>query len=137
MTLSYVGVNGGLVLVSCDDPELYSSQNEQDNRHYAKLAKVPMLEPSDSQEAYEFMAYAFELSEEFDTPVLVRTTTRISHSKSIVEVTRSRDSIDRAKFKYNDRKYVMLPANARFRRPFIERRAQIPPSRFQRSPWFL
>src|SRR4030043_294568 len=68
MALSYVGVNGGLVLVSCDDPELYSSQNEQDNRHYARFAKIPMFEPSDSEEAKEFLKLGFEVSEPFDAP---------------------------------------------------------------------
>jgi indolepyruvate ferredoxin oxidoreductase alpha subunit len=81
MTLSYVGVNGGLVLVTCDDPELYSSQNEQDNRHYARFSKMPMLEPSDSQEAKDFLKLGFEISEKFDTPVMLRGVTRISHSK--------------------------------------------------------
>ncbi len=81
MTLSYVGVNGGFVLVTCDDPELYSSQNEQDNRHYARFAKVPMFEPSDSQEAKDFIKLGFDVSEKFDTPVMVRGVTRISHAK--------------------------------------------------------
>ena len=78
MAASITGINAGMVVVCADDPGIHSSQCEQDNRHYAKFAKVPMLEPSDSQEAYEFMAYAFDISEKFDTPVLVRTTTRIS-----------------------------------------------------------
>jgi indolepyruvate ferredoxin oxidoreductase alpha subunit len=82
-TLSYTGVKGGLVLVTADDPELHSSQNEQDNRNYAKFAKMPMLEPSDSQECLDFTKLAFQISETFDTPVLLRTTTRISHSKSV------------------------------------------------------
>jgi len=86
MTLSYTGVNGGLVLVGCDDPELYSSQNEQDNRHYARFAKIPMFEPSDSQEAKELVKLGFEVSEQFDTPVMVRSVTRISHSKGVVEL---------------------------------------------------
>jgi indolepyruvate ferredoxin oxidoreductase, alpha subunit len=86
MTLSYVGVRGGLVLVSCDDPELHSSQNEQDNRHYARFAKVPMLEPADSEEARAFMRAGFELSEAFDTPVMLRSVTRISHSKGVVNL---------------------------------------------------
>ena len=80
VTASYVGVRGGLVIVTADDPGMFSSQNEQDNRHYARLAKVPMLEPSDSQEAKDFTVAAFELSERFDTPVLLRITTRIAHS---------------------------------------------------------
>ncbi len=86
MTLSYLGVNGGLVIVSADDPGMHSSQNEQDNRCYAKFAKIPLLEPSDSQEAYEMTQAAFALSEEFDTPVLLRTTTRTSHSSSVVDL---------------------------------------------------
>ncbi len=85
-TASYTGIRGGLVLVSADDPFLHSSQNEQDNRNYAKFAKIPMLEPSDSQEAKEFLKTAFEISEQFDTPVLFRTTTRINHSKAVVEL---------------------------------------------------
>jgi len=76
----------GIVIVSCDDPELYSSQNEQDNRNYAKFAKVPMLEPSDSQEAKDFVKLGFEISEKFDTPVMVRGVTRLSHAKGIVEL---------------------------------------------------
>ncbi len=84
MTLALTGVNAGLVIVSADDPGMHSSQNEQDSRAYAKFAKVPMLEPSDSQEAYDFLAEAFALSEEFDTPVLLRTTTRLSHGRGRV-----------------------------------------------------
>ena len=86
MTLSYTGVNGGLVIITADDPGIHSSQNEQDNRHYAKFAKIPLLEPSDSQEAYDFTILAFEISERFDTPVILRTTTRTSHSKSLVQL---------------------------------------------------
>ena len=85
-TLSYTGVRGGLVLVTADDPEMHSSQNEQDNRHYARSAKVPMLEPSDSQEAKEYTKIAFELSEKFDTPVMLRTTARVSHARSLVHL---------------------------------------------------
>ncbi len=117
------GVDGGLVVISADDPGAHSSQGEQDNRHYARLAKVPMLEPSDSQEAYDFMAFAFDLSEQFDTPVMVRTTTRISHSKTVVDVKRSRTlPARRPEFKYNAAKYVMLPAHARLRHPLMEER---------------
>ncbi len=120
---SVTGVNAGMVVVSADDPGMHSSQNEQDNRHYAKLAKVPMLEPSDSQEAYEVMAYAFDISERFDTPVLVRTTTRISHSRSVVKTDRSRVVPGReVGFQYNVEKYVMVPAYARLRHPVIEER---------------
>ena len=84
MTLAYTGVNGGLVIISADDPGMHSSQNEQDNRYYAKMAKVPLLEPTDSQECKDFLIKAFEVSEKFDIPVLLRTTTRISHSGSVV-----------------------------------------------------
>ena len=123
MAASTTGVNGGMVVICADDPGIHSSQNEQDNRHYAKLAKVPVLEPSDSQEAYDFMACAFDISEEFDTPVLVRTTTRISHSKSLAELNRSRVApAKQPVFKHNIEKYVMLPVYARLRHPLIEER---------------
>jgi len=123
MAASTTGVNGGMVVICADDPGIHSSQNEQDNRHYAKLAKVPVLEPSDSQEAYDFMACAFDISEEFDTPVLVRTTTRISHSKSLAELNRSRVApAKQPVFKHDIEKYVMLPVYARLRHPLIEER---------------
>jgi len=123
MAAATTGVKGGLVIVSADDPGIHSSQNEQDNRHYAKLAKIPVLEPSDSQEAYDLMAYAFDLSEQFDTPVMVRTTTRISHSKSVVKITGTRPKAGKpAAFYYNISKFVMLPVNARTQRPRIEKR---------------
>ncbi len=123
MAASTTGISGGLVIVSCDDPGVHSSQGEQDNRHYAKLAKVPMLEPSDSQEAYEIIAYAFDISERFDTPVLVRSTTRVSHSKSVVKVNRSRTLPDgQAGFQHDVAKYVMLPVHARLRHPLMEER---------------
>ncbi len=120
---STTGISGGLVVVSCDDPSIHSSQNEQDNRHYAKFAKVPMLEPSDSQEAYELIGHAFDMSEQFDTPVLIRTTTRLSHSKSVVRTNRNRPvPVNQPSFGYNVQKYVMLPVNARLRRPLLEER---------------
>ncbi len=122
MAAATTGVVGGLVVVSADDPGIHSSQNEQDNRHYARMAKVPMLEPADSQEAYDLIALAFDLSEEFDTPVLLRTTTRISHAKSVVQVNRSRKEPAPAKFGHNVQKFVMLPVHARLRRPLIEQR---------------
>jgi len=123
MAASTTGINGGMVVISADDPGSHSSQNEQDNRHYGKLAKVPILEPSDSQDAYEIMAYAFEISEKFDTPVIVRTTTRISHSKSVVYLKDGPFPPSRpAAFKHDMGKYVMLPVNARIRRPLIEDR---------------
>jgi indolepyruvate ferredoxin oxidoreductase alpha subunit len=120
---SVTGINAGLVVVSADDPGMHSSQNEQDNRNYAKLAKVPILEPSDSQEAYEFMFHAFDISERFDTPVLVRSTTRISHSKSVVKTERSRVLAEgRVGFQREMEKYVMVPACARLRHPIVEER---------------
>jgi indolepyruvate ferredoxin oxidoreductase alpha subunit len=123
MAAATTGLNAGMVVISADDPGIHSSQNEQDNRHYARLAKVPMLEPADSQEAYDIMAYAFDLSEKFDTPVMVRTTTRISHSKSVVDVKRNRVVPDRpVAFKHDVTKYVMVPAYARLRHPIIEER---------------
>jgi indolepyruvate ferredoxin oxidoreductase alpha subunit len=123
-TLSYTGIRGGLVIVTADDPELHSSQNEQDNRNYAKFAKVPMLEPCDSQEAKDFVKIAFDISEEFNTPVLLRTTTRISHSKSPVmlsEPVRKKytESIGIVK---DPARLVMLPNNARKRHVVVEER---------------
>lgn len=122
MTVAYTGVNGGFVLVTADDPQLHSSQNEQDNRHYARFAKIAMLEPSDSQEAKDFTKRAFEISEEFDTPVMLRTVTRISHSKSPVELG-ERTVPDRSIALANDKpKYVMLPVYGRERHKVIEER---------------
>lgn len=120
---STTGVSGGFVIISADDPGEHSSQGEQDNRHYAKFAKVPMLEPSDSQEAYDVMPLAFNLSEEFDTPVLLRTTTRISHCKGVVNVTGKRpEKLRKARFVRSPEKYVMVPTNARARRFAMEER---------------
>ncbi len=125
MTLSYTGVGAGLVLVSADDPGAFSSQNEQDNRHYARFAKIPCLEPSDSQEAKDFTTLAFELSEGFDTPVMLRTTTRIAHSKSGVEVEpphQREPSPPLPPFQPQPDKFVMIPAYARRRHPLVEAR---------------
>ncbi len=121
-TLSYTGVKGGLVLVTADDPELHSSQNEQDNRNYAKFAKIPMLEPADSQECLDFTKLSFDISEKFDTPVLLRTTTRISHSKSVTETSEPVTGLPEAKLERNAPKYVMLPSNARVRHGIVEQR---------------
>ncbi len=120
-TFSYTGVNGGFVFVSADDPQLYSSQNEQDNRHYARAAKIPMFEPSDSQEAKDLIIRAYEVSEQFDTPVLVRTSTRISHSKSIVDIGQ-RKKVERKPYEKNPAKFVMIPAHGIKRHAFIEER---------------
>jgi indolepyruvate ferredoxin oxidoreductase alpha subunit len=122
MTLSYVGVNGGIVIVTCDDPELYSSQNEQDNRNYAKFAKVPMLEPSDSQEAKDFVKLGFEISEKFDTPVMVRGVTRISHAKGIVELHDPVTPPIPIEIRKQFDKFTMLPSFARIRHRVIEER---------------
>jgi indolepyruvate ferredoxin oxidoreductase, alpha subunit len=123
LAIATTGVNAGLVLIEADDPGIHSSQGEQDNRHYAELAKVPILEPTDSQTAYDMMAYAFEISEQFDTPVMLRSTTRISHSKSVVDV---KDTLTvparKIAFTRNVGKYVMLPVNARIRHPIMEER---------------
>lgn len=120
-TLSYTGVNGGLVICVADDPGMHSSQNEQDSRHYAIGAKIPMLEPADSQEAYEFAKKAFDISERFDTPVLLRMCTRIAHSQSIVE-TGERKEAQIKPYEKQPEKYIMMPGNAKKRHPFVEER---------------
>lgn len=123
-SIAYTGVRGGLVLVSADDPGCWSSQNEQDNRQYARFAKIPCLEPSDSQEAKDFTAAAFAISEQFDTPVLLRSTTRLSHSKTPVEVGVPAPRPDAAPpvFEPNPANYMVLPANARKLHPVVEER---------------
>jgi len=121
MTLTYTGVNAGLILMVADDPGMHSSQNEQDSRNYAKFAKVPMLDPSDSQDAYDFTRAAFELSEKFDTPVMLRTTTRISHAKGVV-VPKERIAPKVAAWAKDVPKYVMLPNFGKIRHQVIEER---------------
>ena len=122
-TVSYIGVNGGLVFCVADDPGMHSSQNEQDSRHYAKASKVLMLEPSDSKECKEFTKVAFELSEKYDTPVLIRLSTRVSHSQGLVEI---EDRIDYKLKDYNKNiaKNVMMPGNAIKRHVVVEERAR-------------
>ena len=120
-TLSYTGVNGGLVVFVADDPGMHSSQNEQDSRHYAIAAKVPMLEPADSVEAKEFTKVAFELSEKFDTPVIVRMCTRIAHSQCAVELCDPLAAVKRDYVK-EPKKYIMAPANAIAKHPVVEAR---------------
>lgn len=122
-TMSYTGVSGGIVIGVADDPGMHSSQNEQDSRHHAIASKVPMLSPSDSAEALAFTKLAFELSEQFDTPVLLQMCTRVSHSQSIVD-TGSRVVPDRIPYKKNAAKYVMMPAFAKKRHPFVEQRTK-------------
>ncbi len=121
-TASYTGVRGGLVVITADDPSMHSSQNEQDNRNYAFSAKVPMLEPSDPAEAKEFLKDAFRMSEEFDTPVLLRTTTRVPHVKGVVEPGERAVSQVSPSIEKMPGKFVMLPANARKRRVELEKR---------------
>jgi len=120
-TASYTGVNGGLVLVCADDPEMHSSQNEQDNRNYAFAAKIPMLEPSEPMEAKEMLKTAFELSEDLDTPVMLRITTRIAHVKGVVEQGEKKEALP-GEISKNPSKLVMLPGMARQRRVYVEER---------------
>jgi len=120
-TMSYTGVNGGLVICVADDPGMHSSQNEQDSRHYAEAAKLPMLEPSDSREAKDFAKRAFLLSEEYDTPVLLRTCTRIAHSQCPVTLS-ERSEEELREYVKSPTKYIMAPANAIRRHPIVEER---------------
>jgi indolepyruvate ferredoxin oxidoreductase alpha subunit len=120
-TMSYTGVNAGLVIGVADDPGMHSSQNEQDSRHHAIASKVPMLEPSDADEARKFAAMAFEISEKFDTPVLYKMCTRVAHSQSITETAERQVPAHKA-YEKTISKYVMAPANAIKRHPFVEQR---------------
>nr|MCR5719502.1 indolepyruvate ferredoxin oxidoreductase subunit alpha [Lachnospiraceae bacterium] len=120
-TASYIGVNGGMVLVAADDPGLYSSQNEQDTRCVARAAQVPVIEPSDSQEAKEFLKFAYELSEKYDTPVIFRTTTRLAHSQGQV-VLCDRVEVEDKPYERNIRKNVMMPGMAKARHVHVEER---------------
>ena len=122
-TASYTGVNGGLVIAVADDPSVFSSQNEQDTRLTAVSAQIPVLEPSDSQEAKDFTKYAFEFSEKYDTPVILRITTRVAHSQSLVELEDRRETGVRA-YERNIAKYVMMPANARVKHTTVEARME-------------
>jgi len=121
-TVSYTGMNGALVIVSADDPSLHSWQNEQDNRNYARFAKIPMIEPADAEEAKKFIKLAFEISEKFDTPVFFRSTTRMSHSKSVVTLEEPQKYEDKTRFVFDALKYVMVPVNARTQRLEVEKR---------------
>ncbi len=122
-TLAYTGVNGGLVFVSADDPAMYSSQNEQDNRGYGLFAKVPVLEPANSQEALDFTRAAFELSEQFDAPVMLRITTRLAHSQTMVEAG-DPQRVPLKDYVKNPAKYIMLPGNAIQRHAIIEKKME-------------
>jgi len=123
---SMTGLEAGLVVVSADDPSMHSSQSEQDNRHYAKFARVPCLEPSDSQEAKDLVGVALDISEQFDGPVLLRLTTRISHSDTLVELGErtAEEPSEPPEYRIDRAKYVMVPGNARRRHPIIEERIQ-------------
>ncbi|NCE74514.1 indolepyruvate ferredoxin oxidoreductase subunit alpha [Anaerotruncus sp. X29] len=122
-TAAYTGVNAGMVICVADDQGMHSSQNEQDSRHYAVSAKVPMVEPADSQECIDFVKAAYEISEQFDTPVILRTCTRVAHSQSIVE-TGERTELPLRLYTKDPEKYVMMPANAVGRHVFVEERMQ-------------
>ena len=119
-TISYTGVNAGMVIGVADDAGMHSSQNEQDSRHYARSSKIPMLEPADSAEALEFSKLAYELSEQFDTPVIIKMCTRVSHSQSLVELGERVEKI--GEYKKDIPKYVMMPGNAKRRHPVVEAR---------------
>ena len=121
-TISYTGVNAGMVIAVADDAGMHSSQNEQDSRHYARAAKIPMLEPSDSAEAIAFTKLAYDLSEQFDTPVLVKMCTRVSHSQSLVELNERQEHP--GEYKKDIPKYVMMPGNAKKRHPVVEERTR-------------
>ena len=121
-TIAYTGVNAGMVIGVADDAGMHSSQNEQDSRHYAKSSKIPMLEPADSAEAIAFTKLAYELSEEFDTPVFIKMCTRVSHSQSVVE---PGERVEVSKtYEKNPQKYIMMPGNAKMRHPFVEERTR-------------
>ena len=122
-TIAYTGVNAGMVIAVADDAGMHSSQNEQDSRHYARSAKLPMLEPADSAEALAFTKAAYELSERFDTPVLLKMCTRVSHSQSVVE-TGERVEPPARPYEKNPAKYIMMPGYAKLRHPVVEQRTQ-------------
>ncbi len=133
MSQTYIGVNGGLVLIVCDDPGIHSSQNEQDTRLYARLAQIPVLEPVDAQEALEFVRIAFDISEEFDTPVIVRSTTRLSHTRSVVKMA-ERLEVAKRPFIEDPSKNVMIPLHARQRHPLLFEREKGLGEYFDASP---
>ncbi len=121
-TMSYTGVNAGMVILVADDPGMHSSQNEQDSRYHAISSKVPMIEPADSEEALEFTKIAFDISEEFDTPVIIKMCTRVAHSQSVVET--SDRKVPEKIYEKNIAKYVMMPGNAKKRHPIVEERTK-------------
>ena len=121
MTAAYTGVGAGLVIVVADDPGMHSSQNEQDSRFYGRFAKIPVLEPADAQEAKDFVGLAYAISEEYDTPVIIRTTTRLSHGSGVVELS-DRNEVNLREYTKNIGKFVMMPAMARARHHVVEER---------------
>jgi len=135
MTLAYVGVRGGLVIVTADDPSLFSSQNEQDSRYYARLANLPMLEPSSAQEAKEMTKAAFEISEALELPVLVRTTTRLSHHRGMVTMGALAAGQTTGRFEKNSARFVTIPANARVRHKVLLEQADKARDMANRSPF--
>lgn len=124
MSVCNAGVNGGLVILAADDPSIYSSQNEQDSRNYAAFARVPMLEPSNSSEAHSMVQRAFDISEQFDTPVFIRETVRIAHTKTPVEASDARRVLDPKPYANDASKWVMVPANAKVRRLVVDERTK-------------
>jgi len=135
LTASYTGARAGLVVVTADDPGMFSSQNEQDNRHYARMAKLPCLEPADPAEARLYAMAAFDLAERFDTPVLLRTTTRISHARAPVESGPRREPAQGPGFVKDPKKFVMVPAHARGRHPVVEARQARLAELAEDCPW--
>ena len=122
-TISYTGVNGGMIIGVADDPGMHSSQNEQDSRHYARASKIPMVEPADSQEAIDYVKAAYEISEKYDTPVLLKMCTRVSHSQSVVD-TKERVLPEPKAYEKNGDKYIMMPRQAKLRHPLVEKRTE-------------
>lgn len=122
-TISYTGINGGMIIGVADDPGMHSSQNEQDSRHYARASKIPMIEPSDSAEAIEYVKLAYEISEKYDTPVLLKMCTRVSHSQSVVEPG-ERVMPDSKPYAKDGDKYIMMPRQAKLRHPLVEKRTE-------------
>ena len=120
-TISYTGINGGMIIAVADDAGMHSSQNEQDSRHYAVAAKLPMLEPSDSREALEFAKKAYYISEKYDTPVIIKMCTRVAHSQSVCELSDRVEAPER-KYEKNPQKYIMMPGFAKKRHPLVEKR---------------
>ena len=119
-TIAYTGVNAGMIIGVADDAGMHSSQNEQDSRHYAIAAKLPMLEPADAEESLEFTKLAYEISEKYDTPVFIKMCTRIAHSQSVIE-TSEREEFSKT-YEKNGAKYIMMPGNAKRRHPIVEER---------------